>query len=122
MLFATANAAVVLSLDEHGALRVSRHSDGRWYGIADTEPLAQKRWYHVAVTCDGKALALYRDVVPRKQADAPGSGSCGQVSIGYSSVTGGSFYHGLLDEVRISATVLKPEESGPHTPQAAGLR
>lgn len=116
ILFATANAAVVLSLDAAGHLQVTRKSPDGWRRAADRSPVAVTQWQHVAATFDGALLRLYRSGRLVGDCAAAGEGRCGQVSIGYNSVTNESFYCGLLDELRLSSRPLAPEEFGPHNP------
>lgn len=54
------------------------------------------------------------DVVAKVQARFEKFGQ--EPSLGYNSVTEGAFYCGLMDEVRLSARALRPEEFGPHNP------
>lgn len=116
IIFATANAAVVLSIQRDGHLQVSRKSEGKWRAVTDRAPLKTGEWQHVAVTFDGTMLRLYRNGALLGEQAAPGDGKSGQVAIGYNSVTSGSFYHGALDELRLSARALTPAEFGPHNP------
>ena len=116
ILFGTANAAVVLSLDRQGHLQVTRKSDGRWHGVVDGSAVVMDQWQHVAATYDGSMLRLYRNGQLCAERAAPGQGKSGQVAMGYNSVTEGSFYCGCLDEVRLSAGALSPEQFGPHNP------
>lgn len=116
LIFAAANGVVVLGVAKNGALRATRKSGGKWAGVRDNAPLAQGEWCHAAVTCDGSALRLFRNGVRVGEAKTLEANRCGQVSVGYNSVTNGSFFHGLIDEVRVSATVLDPEGFGPHNP------
>jgi hypothetical protein len=116
LIFSTANAAVVLGIGDKEQLRVSRHTEGRWYLAQDPDPLPTDQWTHVAVTYDGKTMRLYRDGSEVAKAEAPGDSGCGQVAIGWNSVTNGGFFRGQIDEVRVSAKVLRPEEFGPHHP------
>ena len=116
LLFSTANAAVVLGIGDKDQLRVSRHSEGRWYLAQDPDPLPKNQWTHVAVSYDGQTMRVYRGGTEVAKTAAPGDSNCGQVAIGWNSVTNGDFLRGLIDEVRVSAKVLKPEEFGPHGP------
>ena len=116
ILFATANAAVVLSLDRAGHLQVTRKSAGQWRGVADRSPVAVDRWQHVAATYDGAMLRLFRNGRLAGECSAPGVGKSGQVAIGYNSVTNQGFYCGCLDELRLSSLALAPEAFGPHNP------
>jgi hypothetical protein len=117
LLFATAAAAVILQIDPEGKLAVSRKTGGRWLKVSDAQPLTSGRWQHVAATHDGSTLRLYRDGILVGEKPSPAGGRCGQVSIGYNSVTRGSFYCGDIDEVRLSARALRPEEFGPQNPR-----
>lgn len=116
ILFATANAAVVLSIDRERHLQASRKSESRWHGVRDRSPLVVDKWQHVAATYDGKALRLYHDGQLAGETPVAGQSKCGQVSIGYNSVTNGSYYSGCLDELRLTSRALSPEEFGPHSP------
>ncbi len=74
---------------------------------------ADGKWHHVAVCRDGATLRLYVDGV-QKDSQACGTGtwnaSSGQlVSIGTGANAGSTeYYHGFLDEVRISKTCRYP--------------
>ncbi|MBM4082340.1 MAG: LamG domain-containing protein [Planctomycetes bacterium] len=116
ILFATANAAVVLMLGQKGELRAVRRSSEQWHQVSDGKPIPPNQWQHVAVTYDGSVLRLYHNGVLVAEKPAPGDARCGQVSLGYNSVTEGAFYRGLMDEVRLSARALPPDEFGPHNP------
>ncbi len=116
IIFATANAAVILGIGPSGTLQLSRKGDDRWHILTDREPLSPDQWQHVAATYDSATLRLYRDGALVGEQAAPGEGQCGQVSIGYNSVTNGGFYCGDMDEVRLSARALRPEDFGPHNP------
>lgn len=116
ILFATANAAVVLSLDRENHLQATRKSDGRWHKVRDPLPATAREWQHAAATYDGSVLRLYRNGHLTGEAKAPGQGTCGQVAVGYNSVTNDGFYRGCLDELRLSSKPLQPEEFGPHSP------
>ncbi len=61
-------------------------------------------------------LRLYRNGVLEGQIAAPGVAGCGEVAVGYNSVTNSSFYCGCLDELRLCARALPPGEFGPHNP------
>lgn len=117
IIFATANAAVILGIAPGGALQLSRKGDDRWYVLTDSEPLLAGRWQHVAATYDGATLRLYRDGALVGEQAVTGEGQCGQVSIGYNSVTNGGFYCGDMDEVRLLAAALPPEDFSPHNPR-----
>lgn len=116
ILFATANAAVVLAIDRTGHLQATRKCGGRWRGVADRQPVTYDRWQHAAVVCNGESLRLYVNGQMVAEQEAKGDAQCGQVAIGYNSVTNQGFYSGLLDELRLSARPLSPEEFGPHNP------
>jgi hypothetical protein len=122
ILFATANAAVVLAIEPNGALSLSRHSGDRWYKLADREPLADDVWQHVAATCDGQRVRLYRDGLLVGEKPIAGVGQCGQIGVGFNPVTQGAFYRGDLDELRLSAVPLSPAQFGPHNPLPRSAR
>jgi len=116
ILFAVASATVVLSLDRRNHLQVSRKCNGRWHAVTDRQPVTPDQWQHVAATYDGAMLRLYRNGQLCGEQAAAGDGKAGQVAIGYNSVTNQSFYHGALDDLRLSAEALSPERFGPHNP------
>ncbi len=117
LVFATANAVVVLCINKHGALQANRHSGGRWQGTQDRERFPRGEWRHVAATCDGRTLRLFRNGVCVGETKVFEKKRCGQVSIGYNSVTYGGFFNGLIDEVRLSAEPLDSDRFGPHNPK-----
>jgi hypothetical protein len=116
IIFATASAAVVMGVDSKGALFLSRKSGDKWCQVRNDKPVTLNQWQHVAATYDGATLGLYQNGRLVGEKAAPGGGKCGQVSIGYNSVTEGSFYCGEMDELRLSGRALRPEEFGPHNP------
>jgi hypothetical protein len=116
VIAATAGGALVLSLDAQYHPRATRKGGDRWYGIAGRSAVTLRAWQHLAVSFDGAMLRLFRNGVLEGQIAAPGVAGCGEVAVGYNSVTNSSFYCGCLDELRLCARALPPAEFGPHNP------
>lgn len=115
LIFAAASGAVILSIDK-GKLAVSRSVEGKWRRAAAGTDVAYGRWQHVAASFDGSVLSLYHDGALVAKTEAPSGGRCGQVSIGYNSVTESMHYSGCVDELRLSSQALRPDRFGPHAP------
>jgi len=100
---------------------------GRFHdAVAEKVPVAFDHWYHVAAASDGRWLRLYIDcmdgrgyklcastALPSDGRTALGKGEdIGEWTIGRGHVgkVPGEWFHGLIDEVRISDVARKPEE------------
>lgn len=100
---------------------------GRFHeATAENLPVEFDRWYHVAAASDGRQLRLYVDSLDgrgyqlRASAALPDDGGTalgkgedvGEWTVGRGHVgkLPGEWFHGLIDEVRISDVARKPEE------------
>ena len=100
---------------------------GRFHeAVAEKVPVEFDHWYHVAAASDGRWLRLYVDCLDGRgyqlcaSTALPGDGrtalgkgeDIGEWTIGRGHVgkVPGEWFHGLIDEVRISDVARKPEE------------
>lgn len=115
-IFGSANADCSLSLDTNGRLILGRKGDSGWVRLQGTDPLPLNEWTHVAVTFDGKTIALFQNGKKIAATDSPGTKKISRFGVGFNTVTLGSFFHGSIDDVRIHERVLSPADFGPHAP------
>ncbi len=94
-----------------GTLKTELKASGRLGKPLGCEVVvADGAWHRAGLTWDGSSRVLYVDGKEVAR-DTPGSvlSSTGSLSIGVDSVkTAGSFWHGLIDDVRIHDRVVKP--------------
>ncbi len=114
IIFASANADCVVSLNRNGILSLSRKADRGWVRVRGKTPLRLNKWAHVAATFDGATLTLFENGVKVGSTPAAGAKHISRFGIGFNTVTRGSFFHGCIDDVRIHERVLEPNEFGPH--------
>jgi hypothetical protein len=80
------------------------------HDLVSPKAITDGRWHRVGLTWDGSNRILYVDgVEAAKDAQASLAGSTGKISIGAgSALTPGSFWKGLIDDVRIYDRAVKP--------------
>ena len=88
-------------------------SDGE--AVYATSPLSYNdgKWHYVAVTFDGSDLNLYLDGVyvdTKKTSASPDNGGDNPVRVGADFGTGGDFFDGNVDEIRVYRVAWTPEE------------
>jgi hypothetical protein len=71
-----------------------------------------KKWYHLAVTWDGKTATLYMDGAMKdsRNWEGPLPTSTSKLLIGYDPTGWAEYFHGFMDEVRIYNISLTPNE------------
>ncbi|NNK28961.1 MAG: LamG domain-containing protein, partial [Flavobacteriaceae bacterium] len=84
--------------------------NGSWNTVIDTDDLIKDVWEHWAVTYDGTtgAMALYRNGVLKSSGTTAPGFIVTDIEIG--SFNQGSFFEGLIDDVRIWEVVRTPAE------------
>jgi len=94
-----------------GALMTELRSTGRFGGALRSEVLiTDGAWHRVGLTWDGSNRILYvDDIEVRKDTQASLPSSIGRVYIGAGSkLAAGSFWSGLIDDVRIYDRAIEP--------------
>lgn len=80
-------------------------------GINGITLVNDNEWHHVAYTYDGTTIRLYVDGVEDATLDAViNTGVSGETDVNIGSQGGGSFFQGLIDDVRIYNEVLTPDQ------------
>jgi len=84
-----------------GVMKVALMAGGQWTTSASTLPT--NAWVHVAVSCDGATNRFYINGVLDRAMAATGSvyQSASPLFIGRQGSSGGNYFDGLLDEVRV---------------------
>jgi hypothetical protein len=82
--------------------------DGR--ALSSETVITDGNWHRIVVTWDGSTSALYADDVPAAEGvQSPLAVSSGTLSIGCGkSMAPGSFFSGLIDDVRIYNRAVQP--------------
>jgi len=84
-----------------GVMKVALMAGGQWTTSASTLPT--NAWVHVAVTCDGVTKRVYINGLLDRAVTATGSEyqSASPLFIGRQGSSGGNYFDGVLDEVRV---------------------
>jgi len=116
MLYGDAGGPLLLYVEPDGRVAVMRRTGGVWAYAASSTKLTRGQWHHVAGTYDGEQLRLYVDGELAGSRPCTGRCASGQAALGCNFATRSAFFHGLLDDVRLSAVALEPASFGPHHP------
>ena len=121
MLWGDVGAAMLLWLTAEGKPLVSRRqaSDEKRVVASAGQPLAIGKWSHVAGVFDGGSVKLYVNGALAAQAPCTGPSGSSRMAIGRNPYDHTSIFTGLVDDVRITASALTPDEFGPVTPGKA---
>jgi len=92
--------------------RLGAGHDGAWNSVQDPVPLATGAWTFAAVTYDsaGDLMILYRDGAEVDRATVAADIADATVFVGSRGPTGGCNWVGAIDDVRIYAHALAPEQ------------
>lgn len=105
-----------LIIDEGGIFRASFHIAGNYTPARSVNALEADKWYYLAATYDGESLKVYIDGELEGEALVQGEVTSTDVPlvIGGNSGLGGEvtdyFYHGVVDELRVSDIARTPDE------------
>jgi len=86
--------------------------DGTWHA-ASYAPLQANRWYHLAATFDGSALAAYRDgvlITTNVAATGTPNSESNSLKLGRHAANASQFFTGTVDEARVYNRALTAEE------------
>jgi len=103
-----------LSTDAAGRLMtsLSRPAGGRQppSPLVSASGIVDGEWHHIGVVWDGTSRALYADdILVAEDSQASIAGSIGSLNIGRGpTMTSGTFWSGLIDDVRIYNRSMKP--------------
>ena len=90
-------------------------TDSKVYVMADNANLSSNttvndtKWHHLEITADGTAIKLYLDGILEDSATYTGSSTTGVLYVA-SNATPGSYFGGLIDDVRIYNYARTPDE------------
>ena len=117
-LWGDVGVAMALSLTPSGkpvARRRQSHDEKRIAAQAD-DPLEIGKWSHLAGVFDGQSLKLYVNGTLAAQSPCQGPSGSSRMAVGRNPYDMTSVFNGLVDDVRVSARALKPDEFGPLNP------
>lgn len=118
LLAKTENAEWALFVSD-GIADFSVHLDGRYVQARTAQPVLQAgRWHHLAGVFDGQEVRLYVDGVLQARQPAAGKRTVNQLPLLVGADPDGagrpmSFFHGRIDDLRISATARYAGEEFP---------
>lgn len=120
-LWGDVGVAMYLSLTPEGNPLVSRRqiSDEKRMVAKGEEPLETGKWSHLAGVFDGQSLKLYVNGTLAAQTPCRGPSGSSRMAVGRNPYDMTSIFTGLVDDVRVTARALKPDEFGPVNPSVA---
>lgn len=118
VLWGDVGVAMTLSLTAEGRPVVRRRqiSDGKRVAAEGQYPVEIGKWSHLAGVFDGEALKLYLNGELVAQSACSGATGSARMGVGRNPYNMESVYHGLVDDIRVTAGALTPEAFGPVKP------
>ena len=120
-LWGDVGVAMSLSLTPDGkpvARRRQSHDEKR-IAARGRGALETGKWSHLAGVFDGRSLKLYLNGTLAAQSPCQGPSGSSRMAVGRNPYDMTSVFTGLIDDVRVTARALKPDEFGPLNPSVA---
>lgn len=110
VILSQVDGAAWFILDSQGNLKTTLKSGTRMSGLASEAAIADDNWHRIGFAWDGSERVLYVDDVEVARDESDNLTSCkGNLYIGAGSgLEEGSFWSGLIDDVRIHNRVVEP--------------
>lgn len=120
-LWGDVGVAMSLSLTPEGkpVARRRQSRDEKRIAARGRESLETGKWSHLASVFDGQSLKLYVNGTLAAQSPCQGPSGSSRMSVGRNPYDMSSIFTGLVDDVRVTARALKPDEFGPLNPSVA---
>lgn len=114
VILSSGKGALRLDLLPDGRLRAGREAGGQWHWAVSPGSVPLGEWTPVTVDFDGESLTLQVADQTPVSVKAPGMGAIGLFGIGYrydSEFKRTAFYHGRIDDVRVTAQTPVPAQN-----------